>query len=138
MAARNRLVARVTETYYRWLQALSLITVAEEALEAARTDESLGDARFRVEMALPGDVARLKARSAEMHGNLVSAKSNVRRLQAAMERLLARPIGPEEVPDPRGLCENAVAEPESPGNPDSLGPRGGLPTARRGDGNLES
>ena len=120
MAARNRLVAGVTETYYRWLQALSFITVAEEALEAARTDESLGEARFRVEMALPGDVARLKARSAEMHGNLVSAKSNVRRLQAAMERLLARPIGPEEVPDPRGLSENAVAEPESPGNPDSL------------------
>lgn len=98
-SARNQLVAKVTETYYRWLQSLSFIRVAEKALEAARTDELLGEARYRVEMALPGEVARLKARTAETHGNLVSARTSVRRLQAALERLLARAVGQEEVPD---------------------------------------
>jgi len=97
---RNQLVSKVTETYYRWLQALGFIGVAEKALESAQTDERLGEARLRVEMALPGEVARLKARSAEAHGNLVSARTGVRKLQAALERLLARPIRPEEVPDP--------------------------------------
>lgn len=120
MSARNRLVAKVVETYYRWLQAVTFISVAEEALEAAKTDESLGEARFRVEMALQGDVARFKARTAEMRGNLVSARSNGRRLQAAMERLVARPIHSEEVPDHRDLTATAAPEYQSPGDPDSL------------------
>lgn len=120
MSARNRLVAKVAETYYRWLQAVTFISVAEEALEAARTDENLGEARFRVEMALPGDVARLKARTAEMQGNLVSARSNGRRLQAAMERLVARPIGPEELPDPHGFTAGSTSGPELPADQDSL------------------
>ncbi len=120
MSARNRLVAKVVETYYRWLQALTFISVAEEALEAAKTDESLGEARFRVEMALPGDLARLKARTSEMQGNLVSARSNARRLQAALERLVARPIGSEELPDPRDFSAAATAEPVLRADQDSL------------------
>lgn len=98
--ARNQLVARVTEVYYRWLQALSMIGVAEKALESARTDERIGTARLRVEAALPSDLARLKARTAEMEGNLISARTGARKLQAAMERLLARPIREGEIPDP--------------------------------------
>lgn len=98
--ARNQLVARVTEVYYRWLQALSFISVAEKAFESARTDERIGAARLRVEAALASDLARLKARTAEMEGNLVSARTGARKVQAAMERLLARPIRDIEIPDP--------------------------------------
>ncbi len=99
-AARNQLVARVNEVYYRWLQALSMIGVAEKSLESARTDERIGAARLRLEAALPSDLARLKARTAEMEGNLIAARTGARKLQAAMERLLARPIGEGEIPDP--------------------------------------
>jgi outer membrane protein TolC len=99
-AAQNQLVARVTEVYYRWLQALSFISVAEKAFDSAQTDERLGAARLRVEAALPSDLARLKARTAEMEGNLVGARTGARKVQAAMERLLARTVGEEEIPDP--------------------------------------
>ena len=98
LAARNRLVATVTETYYRWLQALDFIHVAEAALEAARTDQQLGEARLNAEMALPSEVLRLKTQTAEQHGNLVTAKTSARRLQAALERLMARPIDSHEIP----------------------------------------
>ncbi len=98
--ARNQLVARVTEVYYRWLQALSFIGVAEKAHESAKTDERIGAAKLRVEAALPSDLARLKARTAEMEGNLVSAKTGARKVQAAMERLLTRTVRDAEIPDP--------------------------------------
>jgi len=100
LAARNQLVAKVSETYYRWLQALGFIAVAEKALESAQTDERLGEARQQAQMALPSEVARLKARRAEMQGNLVNAKTSSRRLQAGLERLMARPIGAAEIPEP--------------------------------------
>lgn len=99
-AARNQLVAKVSETYYRWLQALGFIVVAEKALESAQMDERLGEARQQAAMALPSEVARLKARRAEMQGNLVNAKTSSRRLQAGLERLLARPIATGEIPQP--------------------------------------
>jgi outer membrane protein len=100
MAASNHLAASVTETYYRWLQALGFISVAEQAVEAAKTDERLAESRLQQEMTLPSEIMRLKARTAEVKGNLVTAQTGARRLQAALERLLARPIAPEEVPLP--------------------------------------
>lgn len=99
-AARNLLIARVTEVYYQWLQALVFTGVAEQALDAASTDESLGEARMKVEMALPSELLRLKARTAEARGNLVAAKTNARRLQAALERLIARQVRHSEIPQP--------------------------------------
>ena len=99
-AARNQMVAKVTEVYYQWLQALAFIGVAEKALESAQTDERLGEARVRTETALPSEVLRLRARRAEAHGNLVTAQTNARKLQAGLERLMVRPIPPGEVPDP--------------------------------------
>jgi len=100
LAARNLLVAKVTETYYHWLQALDFVKVAERSLEAAQTNERLGLARFQAEMALPSEIARLRARTAEVRGSLVTARTAARRFQAAVERLVARPIGPEEIPRP--------------------------------------
>jgi outer membrane protein TolC len=94
LAARNRLMATVTETYYRWLQALDFIHVADAALESARTDEQLGESRVKAEVALPSEVLRLKTQTAEQHGNLVAARTSAGRLQAALERLIARPIRP--------------------------------------------
>ena len=99
-AARNQLVARVTEIYYQWLQALAFIGVAERAFESAQTDERLGEARVRAEAALPSELSRLKARRAEAHGNLVTAQTNALKLQAGLERLMVRPILPAEIPDP--------------------------------------
>jgi outer membrane protein len=99
LAARNVLVSKVSETYYRWLQALGFIGVAEKALESADTDVQLGEARLRAEMALPSELMRLKAHRAEMHGNLITARTGARRLQAGLERLLARPIREEEIPN---------------------------------------
>ena len=100
LAARNQMVAKVTEIYYQWLQALAFIGVAERALESAQTDERLGEARVRAEVALPSDLMRLKARRAEAHGNLVTAQTNALKLQAGLERLIVRPIRPDEIPDP--------------------------------------
>lgn len=98
-AARNQLVARVTETYYRWLQAIAHAGVAERVLDSAVTDQKLGEARAGAEMALPSEVMRLKARTAEARANLLSARTGARRLQAGIERLIARPLGAEEVPE---------------------------------------
>ena len=107
MAARNLLVAKVTQTYYRWMQSLGFIGVAEKSLESANTNEQLGEARLKAETALPSEVMRLKARTAEARVNLVTARSNSRRLQAGMERLIARPIGSSEIPVPKALLESA-------------------------------
>jgi outer membrane protein len=106
-AARNQMVAKVTEVYYQWLQALAFTGVAEQALGSAQTDERLGEARVRAETALPSEVLRLRARRAEAHGNLVTAQTNARKLQAGLERLIGRPIQPAEVPDP-GIIVAAV------------------------------
>lgn len=97
-AARNSLVARVAETYYRWLNALEFIAVAEKSLESARTDERLGEARVRAETALKSELLRLKVRTAEARDHLLSSQTGARKLQAAMERLLARSVDPSEVP----------------------------------------
>jgi outer membrane protein TolC len=99
-AGRNRLVAKVSETYYRWLNGLGFIGVAERALDAAKTDESIGEARVRAETALPSEVLRLKVRTSEAHEHLVTARAGARKFQAGLERLLARSIRPEEIPDP--------------------------------------
>jgi outer membrane protein TolC len=106
MAARNRLAATVMETYYRWLQAMGFIEVSERALESAKTDERLGEARVRAEAALPSELLRLKARTAEAQANQVTAKTGARRLQAALERLLARSISPQEIPDPGSIADD--------------------------------
>lgn len=100
LAARNQLITKVSETYYRWLQALGFVGVAEQALDAAKTDEKLGEARFRAEMALPSEVLRLKTRTAEAKSNLVTARTGARRLQAGLERLIARRIQSNEIPNP--------------------------------------
>ena len=106
-AARNQMAAKVTEIYYQWLQALAFTGVAERALESAQTDERLGEARVRAEAALPSELLRLKARRAEAHGNLVTARTNVQKLQAGLERLMVRPIKASEAPDP-GIAAVAV------------------------------
>ena len=118
-SARNQLVARVTETYYRWLQAISSVKVAERVLESAAMDEKLGEARAKVEMALPSEVLRLKARTAEMRSDLLSARTACRRLQAAMERLVVRPVAEEEVPEPTPVLQSLALAPPSTGS-DSL------------------
>ena len=119
MAARNQLVANVVETYYHWLQAMGFIGVAQQSFESADTDVRLAEARFKAEMALPSEVMRLKAHRAEMHGNLVTAKTGARRLQAALERFLARPIHKEEIPDPALHPPDPTPE-EGPGETDVL------------------
>ncbi len=98
-AARNQMVATVTQTYYQWLQALSFIDVAQRALASAQTDEKLGQARLESEVALHSEVLRLKTATAETEGRLVSARTSAQRLQAAIERLLTRRIEPDEIPD---------------------------------------
>ncbi len=97
---RSVLVAKVSETYYRWLNSLGFIGVAERALDAAKVDERLGEARIRAQMALPSELLRLKVRSSEARDHLVTARTGARKLQAALERLLARAIRSEEIPDP--------------------------------------
>ena len=119
MAARNQLVANVVETYYHWLQAMGFIGVAEKAYASADMDVRLAEARFKAEMALPSEVMRLKAHRAEMHGNLVTAKTGTRRLQAALERFLARPIHKEEIPDP-AVHPAAPSWEDAPEKPDAL------------------
>lgn len=115
LAAKNRLVASVTEAYLRWLQSLAFLDVAQRALEWARTDQELGEARLRAQVALPSEVLRLKSRTAEAEGNRVTANSGARRLQAALERLLARPILNEEVPSPEIVLGSSEA-PEQDGD----------------------
>lgn len=99
-AARNQMVAKVAEIYFHWLQSLGFIGVAEKALLSSDTDLRLAEARYKAEMALPSEMMRLKAHKAEMRGNLVTARTGARRLQAALERFLVRPIRKEEIPDP--------------------------------------
>lgn len=107
-AARNDLVAKVAETYYRWLNALEYIGVAEKALESARTDERLGEARLRAETALPSELLRLKVRTAEARDNKVRARTGAGRFHAALERLLARSIDPAEIPDSTATVAGAT------------------------------
>ncbi len=118
LGARNILVAQVTETYYRWLQSLDFIGQAEQAFEASQTDVRLAEARKKAQMALKSEVMRLKARAAELHGDLVSARAGARRLQAGLERLLVRSIRPEEIPatiaeTPFTMSEDIDQDPEA-------------------------
>lgn len=107
LAARNRLVASVTEAYFRWLQSLVFLDVARKAVDSARLDQELGEARVRAQVALGSELLRLKSRTAEAEGNRVAAHAGARRLQAALERLMARPIKKEEIPDAKVLAEEA-------------------------------
>jgi outer membrane protein len=119
LAARNQMVAKVVEIYYRWLQALGFIGVAEKGLTSADTDVKLAEARYKAEMALPSEIMRLKAHQAEMHGNLVTARTGARRLQAGLERFLARPIRKEEIPDP-SISPPSTSPQDAPDDTDSL------------------
>ncbi len=110
-SAQYQLVAKVTEVYYQWLQAVAFIGVAERALESARVDLELGESRLRAEVVLPSEVLRLKARRSEVEGNLVTARASARKLQAAMERLLARSLRPEEIPSPHLSLPESVEPP---------------------------
>jgi outer membrane protein len=109
-AARNQMVATVAQTYYQWLQALSFIGVAEKSLESARMDERLGQSRVEAEVALTSEVLRLKTATAEAEGRRVTARTSAHRLQAALERLLARRIGPAELPDANTAPQAADTE----------------------------
>jgi len=118
LAARNILVAKVTEIYYQWLQALDFIGLAEQTLEAAKTNVRLAEARKNAHMALSSEVMRLKARAAEVHGDLVSARASARRMQAGLERLLVRSIQAEEIPKtiaktPFTAAEDVDQDPET-------------------------
>ena len=99
-AARNQLVAKVCETYFKWLEALTFIHVAERAYESAKVSQQLGAERVRAQTALPSDLTRLEVRTAEAHSNLIAAKIAASRLQAAIEWLIARPVQPDEIPQP--------------------------------------
>lgn len=111
----NQLVSNVSETYFKWLQALGFIGVAERAFESAKVGEEIGAARVRAQAALPSELTRLKVRTAETHSNLISAKTGARRLQAAIERLIVRPVRPEEVPEPAAELERPGREPPASG-----------------------
>ncbi|MHC1729492.1 MAG: TolC family protein [Syntrophobacteraceae bacterium] len=119
-AGRNRLVAKVSETYFRWLQGLGFIGVAERALDAAKTDERLGEARLQAEMALSSEVLRLKVRTSEAHDHLVTARTGARKFQAGLERLLARSIRPDEVPDPARITSTLSLLEKAPEDPGDL------------------
>ena len=125
LAARNRMVARVVEIYYHWIQALEFIGVAQKGLASADKDVQLAEARYRVEMALSSEIMRLKAHKAEMHGNLVAARTGARRLQAGLERFLARPIREEEIPEPFLSLPSPMSQsnPEEPDRPCGTGPQ---------------
>ncbi|MEJ5376648.1 MAG: TolC family protein [bacterium] len=110
LAARNRLVASVTEAYFRWLQSLAFLDVAEKAVNLARINQQLGEAKLRAQVALESDLLRLKSRTAEAEGNRVTARAGARKLQAALERLLARPLREEEIPDLRELAQAAPSQ----------------------------
>lgn len=97
-AERNQLVATVSQVYYQWLQARTFIAVAQQAVSSARTNEQLAQVRVEAQVSLESDVLRLKAARAEAEGQLLSAQSSASKLQAALERLLVRHIGPEEIP----------------------------------------
>jgi outer membrane protein TolC len=123
-AERNQLVATVSQVYYQWLQARTFIAVAEQALNSARTNEQLSEARVAAQVSLESDLLRLKAARAEAEGQLLSAQGSASRLQAALERLLVRHIGAQEVPatdlnpdqpeiastDPNALVPQALAQ----------------------------
>ncbi len=104
-AARNQMVAAVVQTYYQWLQAISFVAVAERSLRSAQTDEKLGQSRVEAEVALNSELLRLKTATAEAEGRQVTARTSAHRLQAALERLLARRIAPAETPDVNAMPE---------------------------------
>ena len=128
-AERNQLVATVSQVYYQWLQARTFIAVAQQALNSARTNEQLAQVRVETQVSLESDLLRLKAARAEAEGQLLSAQSSASKLQAALERLLVRHIGPEEVPaadlnpdQPQGLPIAVDRDwgPTAPADPNTL------------------
>ncbi len=107
LAARNKLTGAVCETYYRWLQAMDFVAVAERAVKVAQANEDLAEQRREFQMALRSEVLRLKTNRAEAEGNLVAARGSANKTQAALERLLVRRIHAGEIPE-------AVPPPTSP------------------------
>lgn len=123
-AEQNQLVATVSQVYYQWLQARTFIAVAQQALNSARTNEQLAQARVAAQVSLESDLLRIKAARAEAEGQLLSAQTSAGRLQAALERMLVRHIAAQEVPevdlgpdqpeiastDPNALVAQALAQ----------------------------
>ncbi len=108
-AARNKLVGAVVETYYRWLQALDFVTVAQRAVDVATENENLAEDRLEAQMVLKSEVLRLKTNLAESQSQLVTARNSARKWQAALERLLVRRIDAGEIPE-----VTAPATPQTP------------------------
>jgi outer membrane protein TolC len=69
---------------------------------------------------LPSEVLRLKVRTSEAREHLVAARTGARRLQAALERLLARSVDPEEIPDPAMIVSSRSVFEDDSGDTNSL------------------
>ncbi|MEW6741368.1 MAG: TolC family protein [Planctomycetota bacterium] len=113
-AARDRLVLAATRVYFGFHRMRSIERVAETAVIAAERDLELGRARFVAGSALKSDFLRLDTRLAESRQELVSARVATRKMLAALERLLARPVGEEEIPE---VAPEGISQPETAARP---------------------
>jgi hypothetical protein len=100
------MVASVIQIYYQWMQAMSFIEVAQRALDSARADEKMAQARLDAQVALKSELYQLQTATAEAEGKLVSAR--ISGVAGGDGRLLARRIGVET---PRNGAEESDMKP---------------------------
>ncbi|HZU39066.1 MAG TPA: TolC family protein [Gemmataceae bacterium] len=97
-AVRNELVYRVTQAYYRLLQARDLVEVRSQAVDQVTQHLRMVEARFRSKTALRSDVLAVQVRLAEVQEALISARHGLELAWAVLENVLGQPAPTHVLP----------------------------------------
>ena len=101
-SARNQLMFRVAEAYFRLLQANELVGVREENVEQVEGHLGIVKSRFRAETAVESDVLSVEVRLAEAHEALITTRHQVELAWAVLDNVtgchVPRQALPKDVP----------------------------------------
>lgn len=102
-SARNQLMFRIAEAYFRLLQANRLVGVREETVQQVEQHLSIVQSRFRAETAVESDVLTVEVRLAEAREALISTRHQLELAWAVLDNVVGttvprRPL-PEAIPE---------------------------------------
>lgn len=98
-SARNQLMFRVAEAYFRLLQTNELVGVREENVEQVAEHLEIVKSRFRAETAVESDVLSVEVRLAEAQEALITTKHQVELAWAVLDNVTGVRIPRQSLPD---------------------------------------
>lgn len=94
----NQLVFRVTEGYYRLLQAHELLQIRREAIEQVEHHLAIVQTRLRAGTAVKSDVLSVEVRLAEVQEALIAARNRFELAWMVLDNVVGVPVPREELP----------------------------------------